>query len=77
MSTSQVEKEQEIWQSIQETLKEHHYPVSPLPRVPPYKIRYYEQESSHPVVQSLKELVMSSVHMETSGDPMITIWTAQ
>ena len=28
-------------------------------------------------MHSLKELVMSSVCMETSGEPLVTAWTAQ
>ena len=40
-------------------------------------LHHMQEHSHYPVVQTLKDLVTSSVHMETSGDPMISVWTAQ
>ncbi|XP_019849552.1 PREDICTED: TAF5-like RNA polymerase II p300/CBP-associated factor-associated factor 65 kDa subunit 5L isoform X1 [Amphimedon queenslandica] len=55
------EKVEEIWQNVQDTLREQRYP----------------SHAHFPVVQSLKDLVNNSVHIETSGDPLVTAWTAQ
>lgn len=78
MAQGEKDKEEEIWRSAQETLKEQHYSVTILVITDSQLTRTRLQEYSHyPVVQSLKDLVTGSVHMETSGDPMISAWTAQ
>lgn len=59
-------KEEEIWQGVQELLEEKRYPDT--------------NTIAHGTVsqaQSLKDLIMSSVCMETSGEYLVSAWTAQ